>query len=75
MTELIKVQLLNDGRYFGLEDISFPVQVMAIAKGNYYIVPCTELEVIGADMSVLDDPEDPYWPFEDGTEAVRVEED
>ena len=75
MSESVKVQLLNDGEYCGLEDVHFPVEVLAIKREDLWYVPTTELVRIGANPEDFDrDLFDPQWPFEDETEAVRVED-
>lgn len=62
----MKIRLLNDGRYPGLESVSFPVEVEAEPFSHGFRVSYAELERIGADMECFYDPEDPFWPFTKG---------
>lgn len=53
MSELVKVRLLNNGGYSGMEAVAFPVDVNVELKntwGAYALVPAWELDRIGCDM-------------------------
>lgn len=54
MSELVKVRLLNNGGYGGMDNVEFPVIVNVQLKntwGAYALVPAWELERIGCDMN------------------------
>lgn len=59
----MKIKLLSGEAYCGMELANFPAEVEACKRGELYIVHERELARIGCDMSCIDDPEDPYWPF------------
>lgn len=62
----MRIKLLNDGKYPGLKELKFPVEVEAKAYTHGYLVSYQELERIGANMEFFFDPEDPFWPFVKG---------
>lgn len=50
-----KVTLKNNGGYMGMEDVSFPVRVSVSDSNSTSIaIPSSEMERIGADMSVFE---------------------
>lgn len=59
----MKIRLLTSDSYFGMELAELPAEVEAYKQGEIYLVHENELARIGCDMSCIDDPEDPYWPF------------
>lgn len=59
----MKIKLLSADSYCGMGLVNFPAEVEATKRGGLYIVHESELERIGCEMSCIDDPEDPYWPF------------
>lgn len=59
----MKIKLLSGEAYCGMGLANFPAEVEAYKRGELYIVHESELARIGCDMSCIDDPEDPYWPF------------
>lgn len=60
----MKIRLLNDGCYWGLEDVEFPVEVQAEDRHTGYCdVTTDELCRVGGDPTVLDDPDNQTWPF------------
>lgn len=68
----MKIKLLSGGSYPGMEVVDFPAEVEACKRGSLYIVHESELARIGCDMSYIDDPEDPYWPFcDDEIEVIE----
>ena len=68
----MRVRLLRDV-YAGMEDVPLPVEVEAeIGPYGNCMVHEDELARIGSDMTVIADPEDPFWPFSPGSwEAVE----
>lgn len=68
----MKIRLLSGDSYTGMEIVNYPVEVEATISGQLYIVHESELARIGCDMSCIDDPEDPYWPFcDDEVEVIE----
>lgn len=60
----MKIRLLNAGGYCGLEDVDFPVEVEAETRATGYCeVSSEELQRVGGDAEVLNDPDDQSWPF------------
>lgn len=68
----MKIRLLSGEAYHGMKLANFPAEVEAFKSGELYIVHESELARIGCDMSCIDDPEDPYWPFcDDEVEVIE----
>lgn len=71
----MKIRLLNDGGYIGMERVGFPVEVEA-ARSTYGVVngfdvPDAELRRIGADLTKFKKPEGSTWFFlEEETEVL-----
>jgi hypothetical protein len=69
----MRIRLLNDGGYAGMERVKFPVEVEAeaeVAEGGSVVVPESEMHRIGC-ADYFDDPDGPFWPFYgDSWEAV-----
>jgi hypothetical protein len=73
----MKVRLLNDGGFFGLQQVKFPVEVEATsvitdAGNEAYGVPYSELIRIGANAKSFDDTGLWYW-LPNCSEAEPVE--
>lgn len=60
----MKIMLLGNAGYSGLESVKFPVEVEAEWLGGYYEVPSAELERIGADMFLFEDDEYSGWAWD-----------
>ena len=59
----MKVKLLNDDGYAGMENVNFPIEVEAEVSGSGYAsIPESELHRIGCSDAFWD-PDDPFWPF------------
>lgn len=62
----MRINLLGDNGYCGLEYVSFPVEVEAsVYCDGRTAVHYNELVRIGADGEMFFDDEDPLWPFDD----------
>ncbi|MGL4680812.1 MAG: hypothetical protein ACRCWC_15715 [Plesiomonas shigelloides] len=65
MSEKVRIELLNDGGYWGMDSIKFPVEVEAYPHSfcgeiTGYNVPKSEI------IAILSDDERPSWVKEDG---------
>ncbi|MGL5728376.1 MAG: hypothetical protein ACRCYD_11075 [Plesiomonas sp.] len=65
MTEKVRIELLNDGGYWGMDSIKFPVEVEAYPQYFYgkitgYNVPKSEI------IAILSDDERSSWTKEGG---------
>lgn len=59
----MKVKLLNDDGYAGMENVNFPIEVEAEVYGSGYAsIPESELRRLGC-SDAFEDPDDPFWPF------------
>jgi len=58
----MRIRLLNDAGYMGMEYIEFPVEVEAEVNGPCATVPESEMHRIGC-AGAFEDPDDPFWPF------------
>lgn len=67
----MKIKLLTDGDYVGLEDVDFPVEVECIGNGEIFFVPFAELVRIGGDPDWFSGAE--TYTFLPDSEAVIVE--
>lgn len=71
----MKIRLLNNGGYAGMENVIFPVEVDAMIRISNCLVSNDELRRIGVDMLQFIDPDDPWWPFRlENGECEVVEE-
>ena len=58
----MKIRLLSDDGYMGMDNVKFPVEVDAEVDGICATVPESELHRIGC-AEEFEDPDDPFWPF------------
>ena len=64
MSELVKVRLLNNGGYMGMDAVKFPAEVNVELKntwGTYALIPELELDRIGCDMDKF--KQNKNWSF------------
>lgn len=59
----MRIRLLNNGGYAGMENVVFPVEVDSVINISHYRVSNDEMQRIGANMNYFIDPNDPWWPF------------
>lgn len=59
----MRVRLVNDNGYRGMDYVDFPVEVEATRNRHGVSVHYNELTRIGADSAAFYDPEDPDWYF------------
>lgn len=61
---VMKVILLNDGNYKGLESVKFPAEVSACEINNVYAsIPTSEIVRIGGVEADFNDKDDQTWQF------------
>lgn len=75
MTNKVRVRLLNNGSYFGFENVVFPVEVVGEYSGDVLVkLPKTELVRIGADEDCVFDGLSFFWrehrPFKQECEVI-----
>lgn len=63
---MIKVRLLNNGGWIGLDCVTFPVEVYAHVEDFVAHVPSSELDRVGAESSLTDEIGSFEWSVEDG---------
>lgn len=68
----MKIRLLSNGGYAGMDEVKFPVEVEAeVAERGLALVPETEMHRLGR-ADYFEDPDDPVWPFhQDSWEAAE----
>lgn len=70
----MRVLLINEGNYMGLDDVDFPVIVEASEIDEFSAaIPTSELVRVGGFEFAFDDNEDQHWPFIIGSECEVIE--